>query len=195
MSEKIISSEIDGINSQKQDPINDTSNDIKNKIDWTFSEEDIVEINTPSVYISLRYISTIFLTKINSIIDAKDEYDFYDEVIIFKMMNNKIQDIKSPFFINIARNDDEWYSYIENAQQILNEIVDENWELKEWYLKNEPRVKEWAKWLDFDVLTITDSWLLIFLNKKKWETTEEELEKYKDWIKEMVKTFREKLKS
>lgn len=195
MSEEIISSEIDGINSQKQDPINDTSNDIKNKIDWTLSEEDIEEINTPSVYISLRYISTIFLTKINSIIDAKDEYDFYDEVIIFKMMNNKIQDIKSPFFINIARNDDEWYSYIENAQQILNEIVDENWELKEWYLKNEPRVKEWAKWLDFDVLTITDSWLLIFLNKKKWETTEEELEKYKDWIKEMVKTFREKLKS
>lgn len=195
MSEKIISSEIDGINSQKQDPINDTSNDIKKKIDWTLSEEDIEEINTSSVYISLRYISTIFLTKINSIIDAKDEYDFYDEVIMFKMMNNKIQDIKSPFFINIARNDDEWYSYIENAQQILNEIVDENWELKEWYLKNEPRVKEWAKWLDFDVLTITDSWLLIFLNKKKWETTEEELEKYKDWIKEMVKTFREKLKS
>jgi uncharacterized membrane protein len=107
---------------------------------------------------------------------------------MFKMVNDKIDDVKSPFFVNPPRNENEWYSYIDNAERLISYI-------KSWDIEvNEPKEQEWAQWLDFDVLTVTDSWLLVFLNKKNWTTTKEELSTYVDWIKEMIKQFRVKLK-
>jgi hypothetical protein len=33
--------------------------------------------------------------------------ELYDEVIMFKMVNDKIDDVKSPFFVNPPRNENE----------------------------------------------------------------------------------------
>ncbi len=176
-----------------EDEVADASDEFKWQVDWLLWL-NMNEVNSPSVFVWLRTITDHFLKKINELIDTNNIKELYGEAVIFQVKEWKIVDISAPFLVHPPRTDEQWYLYKSNAQIILDSISDAKWKLKEEYSFNNPIWIEWADWLRFDVVVVTDTWLMIFLNKKERDLKEWELNNYSEWIKKMVLEYEYKLK-
>lgn len=142
---------------------------------------------------SLKYISNIYLSKINSIIESI-EWTLpwkYDELMIYNIEQFSSDEFWSPFYLNTPRNDNEWYTYENDCKRMLEIIKDK---YRKWELElNKPILLENAPWTEIDIQIIIDIWFIIFLNKKSWEVSKFEFELIKPELYDLAFLFREKI--
>jgi len=142
---------------------------------------------------SLKYISNIYLSRINKIIEIPENkwQWWYNELMIYSIEQFSKDEFWSPFYLNIARNDEEWYVYQDDCKRML-EIIKEKY--KKWEMElNKPILLENAIWTEMDIQIVIDNWFIIFLNKKSWIVSKTEFEIIKPELYDLTYLFREKI--
>lgn len=151
----------------------------------------ISSIRDKSFWASLPIIRQKTIDDLNIILKSNWIEILFDEIVLFKLDTDDIETLSAPVSIFPSRTEEEGFAYRKDAIRLMNIFVNN---YKEWNpIFNTPLLIEDAYDTEFDIMIILDNWYIIFLNKKYWLVSENELKSINNTVNDTIEIYKIKI--